>query len=56
MLAWPKALIASALRMLADRYATGRDDVRDLDDRYSNAICRSVDPMTRDERDAELTR
>jgi hypothetical protein len=46
MLAWPRALIASALRALADRYVNGQpDDVEDLELRYSNAICRSVDPL-----------
>ena len=45
MLAWPRALIASALRVLADRYASGQpDDAEDLEARYSNAICRSIDP------------
>jgi len=46
MLAWPRELIASALRVLADRYVNGQpDDVEDLELRYSNAICRDVDPL-----------
>ena len=50
MLAWPRAQIALALRVLADRYASGQwNDDGDLDVRYSNAICRSADPMTAQE-------
>jgi len=43
MLAMARSLVAGALHAVADAYAVGsREDDRDLEIRYENAICREV--------------